>query len=271
MVRSKIKVSETNLDSKIISDNFIFSSAKKSDSITEGIEVFAKVLLIGDSDVGKTALMENLHRGRRSSSSRGTDLSEGQTRRGSESRYIDQPVISTIGVDFKIISALPSQLAILKTRHPELKSISNIKYRIWDASGSERFRPIITNYYRNLDALVVVCDLSDLRSFQNVETWLNDFNEKADQNSNDITTIIVGNKSDLYWKQQISPDELGKLAKRLGLPYLITSAKDYSPEHIIDYLNFNLLGTWQPQIRNQLQIRHDLAIQQSKVQCCAIS
>ncbi|VDD83920.1 unnamed protein product [Mesocestoides corti] len=147
-----------------------------------------KLLLIGDSGVGKSCLLL----------------------RFSDDVYTDN-FISTIGVDFKI-------------RTIELDG-HHVKLQIWDTAGQERFRTMTVAYYRGAHGIIVVYDITSEESFQNVETWLEEIKRYARP---DVTKIVVGNKSDLTDQRVVSYEQGKQFAANLGLQFLETSAKDSS-------------------------------------------
>ena len=100
-------------------------------------EIVLKILLIGDSFVGKTSLLL----------------------RFTEGNFPDSHM-ATIGVDFKE--------KIIKMEDKE------VKLQIWDTSGQERFRSITKNFYKNADGIIFVFDVTNLKTFQNIKDWLND-------------------------------------------------------------------------------------------------
>ena len=65
--------------------------------------------------------------------------------------------------------------------------------QIWDTAGHEKFRTITTSYYRGAHAIVIVFDITDRKSFQQVEKWLSEIDKFAKEN---VLKFIVGNKSD---------------------------------------------------------------------------
>uniref|UniRef100_A0A8C7E6M0 small monomeric GTPase n=1 Tax=Naja naja TaxID=35670 RepID=A0A8C7E6M0_NAJNA len=144
-----------------------------------------KLLLIGDSGVGKTCLLF----------------------RFSEDAF-NTTFISTIGIDFKI-------------RTIELDG-KKIKLQIWDTAGQERFRTITTAYYRGAMGIMLVYDITNEKSFDNIKNWIRNIEEHA---SSDVERMILGNKSDMNDKRQVSKEKGEKLAIDYGIKFLETSAK----------------------------------------------
>jgi len=145
-----------------------------------------KLLLIGDSGVGKSCLLL----------------------RFADDTYTES-YISTIGVDFKI-----------KTIDLDAKTI---KLQIWDTAGQERFRTITSSYYRGAHGIIVVYDTTDLESFNNVKQWLHEIDRYASEN---VNKLLVGNKSDLTSKRAVSFDQAKEFADSLGIEFIETSAKN---------------------------------------------
>uniref|UniRef100_A0A8C1IA84 small monomeric GTPase n=1 Tax=Cyprinus carpio TaxID=7962 RepID=A0A8C1IA84_CYPCA len=144
-----------------------------------------KLLLIGDSGVGKTCLLF----------------------RFSEDAF-NTTFISTIGIDFKI-------------RTIELDG-KKIKLQIWDTAGQERFRTITTAYYRGAMGIMLVYDITNEKSFDNIKNWIRNIEEHA---SSDVERMILGNKCDMNDKRQVSKERGEKLAIDYGIKFLETSAK----------------------------------------------
>lgn len=145
-----------------------------------------KLLLIGDSGVGKSCLLL----------------------RFADDTYTDS-YISTIGVDFKI-------------RTVEVES-KTVKLQIWDTAGQERFRTITSSYYRGAHGIIVVYDCTDQKSFDNLTTWLGEIKKYA---SESVNIILVGNKNDLTDKKVIGTDAALQFATENKLELLEASAKD---------------------------------------------
>jgi small GTP-binding protein len=144
-----------------------------------------KFILIGSSGVGKTAILKRLV----------TDT------------FLDDSQ-STIGVEFET-----TMLNIDNQR---------LKLQIWDTAGQERFRAIAKAYYRSAVGVILVYDLTDRKSFEELGSWLNDIHALCDPNA---VIQLIGNKADLNPKRVVSVQEAENLAKQHNLQYLETSAK----------------------------------------------
>ena len=157
-----------------------------SDLISQDYDYLFKVLLLGDSDVGKSSLIL---------------------------RYTDETfnskLVNSIGVDFK-----------MKKKEIDGKVI---KVQIWDTAGHERFRSITYSYYRGANAIIIVFDLSDKKSFINITEWLKQIGKHAKEN---VFMFLVGNKSDLVDERKVTYEEAKQYADEHELPYIETSAKE---------------------------------------------
>mmetsp|Transcript_94983 Transcript_94983/g.238216 ORF Transcript_94983/g.238216 Transcript_94983/m.238216 type:complete len:200 (+) Transcript_94983:112-711(+) len=144
-----------------------------------------KLLLLGDSAVGKSSLLM----------------------RFCESRFDDNFVL-TIGVDFKW-----KQVD---------RNGRKLKLQVWDTAGQERFRTITPAYYRAAMGVVITYDVTDRATFLHVEYWVAQLADHGDEN---VQKILVGNKSDLADKRKVTTEEAGELAKKFGMAFFETSAK----------------------------------------------
>ena len=145
-----------------------------------------KLLLIGDSGVGKSCLLL----------------------RFADDAYTES-YISTIGVDFKI-----------RTIEVDGKTV---KLQMWDTAGQERFRTITSSYYRGAHGIVVVYDITDAKSFENVGTWLKEIDRYG---SDCVTRLLAGNKCDLASRRAVSTDDARAFAESMGMELIETSAKN---------------------------------------------
>lgn len=93
----------------------------------------------------------------------------------------------------------------------------------WDTAGQERFRTITSSYYRGAHGIIVVYDVTDQESFENVRNWLQEIERYANEN---VNKLLVGNKCDLTSKKVVDYTTAKELADQLGIPFLETSAKN---------------------------------------------
>lgn len=143
-----------------------------------------KVVLIGDSGVGKSNLLSRFTRNEFNLESK-----------------------STIGVEFAT-----------KTIHTDGK---NIKAQIWDTAGQERYRAITSAYYRGAVGALLVYDIAKRITYDNVQRWLKELRDHADQT---IVIMLVGNKKDLRHMRQVQTDEAKEFCKKNKLFFIETSA-----------------------------------------------
>ncbi|KAG0369572.1 small GTPase [Gamsiella multidivaricata] len=147
-----------------------------------------KVVLIGDSGVGKSNLVSRFTRNEFNLESK-----------------------STIGVEFT-------------TRSIQVDA-KTIKAQIWDTAGQERYRAITSAYYRGAVGALLVYDIAKHATYENVGRWLKELRDHADTN---IVIMLVGNKSDLRHLRAVPTDEAKQFAAENGLSFIETSALDSS-------------------------------------------
>ncbi|KAJ8347808.1 hypothetical protein SKAU_G00263970 [Synaphobranchus kaupii] len=146
-----------------------------------------RLIVIGDSTVGKSCLL------RRFTEGKFTDISD-----------------PTVGVDFF-------------ARLVEIEPGKRIKLQLWDTAGQERFRSITRSYYRNSVGGLLVFDLTNRRSFEHLKDWLEE--AKMHVQPFQIVFLLVGHKCDLVQLRQVSREEAEKVALAFGMKYIETSAK----------------------------------------------
>lgn len=144
-----------------------------------------KLLLIGNSSVGKSCILL----------------------RFSDNIFNDN-FLPTIGVDFKI-------------RTFDLQS-KTIKMQIWDTAGQERFKTITSSYYRGAHGVILVYDITDRQSFNDLENWQTETEKHA---SEDIVKMLIGNKNDLESSRVVTFNEGKSYAMANGMEFIETSAK----------------------------------------------
>ncbi|KAM8807391.1 ras-related protein Rab-15 [Eudromia elegans] len=147
-------------------------------------DVLFRLLLLGDSGVGKTCLL---------------------------CRFTDNEFhpahISTIGVDFK-----------MKTI--EVDGVK-VRIQIWDTAGQERYQTITKQYYRRAQGIFLVYDIGSERSYQHVMKWASDVDEYAPDG---VQKILIGNKADEEHKRQVAKEQGLQLAREYGMDFYETSA-----------------------------------------------
>ncbi|GAB4819469.1 hypothetical protein N2152v2_006515 [Parachlorella kessleri] len=151
-------------------------------------DLLMKIVLVGDSGVGKTNILSRFTRNEFNASSK-----------------------PTIGVEFAT-----------KTLHMDGKVL---KAQIWDTAGQERYRAITNAYYRGAVGALLVYDVTRQSSFDNVKRWMDELSEHADSS---LVVMLVGNKTDLGQQRVISTQSAKKVAEREGLLFIETSAMDGS-------------------------------------------
>ena len=149
-------------------------------------DIVYKVILIGDSGVGKTATMERYLKG-----------------------HFANEYSSTIGIDFgvKIVN----------------KDNRNIKLQMWDTAGQDKFKSLISTYFRNVNVVLLVYSIKNMQSFINLKFWYEEFKSKAVGNE---IIFVIGNKLDGSHTERIVSTEDGRhYAKRIGAEFFEVSAK----------------------------------------------
>ncbi|OMO96964.1 Small GTPase superfamily [Corchorus olitorius] len=158
-----------------------------------------KLLLIGDSGVGKSCLLLRFSDGSFTTS-----------------------FITTIGIDFKI-------------RTIELDG-KRIKLQIWDTAGQERFRTITTAYYRGAMGILLVYDVTDESSFNNIRNWIRNIEQHASDN---VNKILVGNKADMDESKRAVPTSKGQaLADEYGIKFFETVSCMFAAKWILFLLGW---------------------------------
>lgn len=145
-----------------------------------------KVVVVGESSVGKTAIVTRLVSG-----------------------VFKEECNTTIGVEFKSYTVQAQG--------------ETVKLHIWDTAGQEKFRSVSKAYFRNALGALLVFDISQKDTFTKIETWATDLTTLCVPNA---YIILVGNKSDLEDKREVSSEEAKQLAERCNMEYIETSAKD---------------------------------------------
>ena len=155
-------------------------------------KIFYKVILIGDSLVGKTCLFKKLTKG-----------------------IYTNKNISTIGMDQKTISATIKVKE--KSETEEEKEVEkNFTINLWDTAGQERFRSITSGYFKESHGLILLYDITNRTSFDNLEKWMESVNETLGT-SNKYAVILMGNKADLEEKRKVTYEEAEDKCKKYNI------------------------------------------------------
>ncbi|CAH1993206.1 unnamed protein product [Acanthoscelides obtectus] len=143
-------------------------------------------MLLGDSGVGKTCILMRFREG----------------------RFLAGNFISTVGVDFRT----------------KVVSIDNtkVKLQIWDTAGQERFRSVTHAYYRDAHALLLLYDVTNKTSYDNIRAWLGEIKEYA---QDDVVIMLLGNKADCGSERAVRREEGERLAREYNVAFMETSAK----------------------------------------------
>ena len=128
------------------------------------------------------------------------------------------------------VTHMPTIGVQYKQKLIELEDNSLLKVQIWDTAGTERFRTITPVYYRNVDGVLLVFDITDAASFETINYWVEELNDKADIAS--IELMLVGNKNDLEQARQIQKSKAEQMAQKIGISYCETSAKNYDSTQV---------------------------------------
>jgi Ras-related protein Rab-18 len=154
---------------------------------TENPVYNVKLLLIGNSSVGKSSLL---------------------LRFADETWLTEDEASATIGVDFRVCKM-------------EVKG-KRVKLNIWDTAGQERFRTITSSYYRGAQGVILVYDVSSRETFEALPRW---FSELETYVSSSVVKILVGNKIDKEFSRTVSEEEGKSFARRMSTLFVESSAK----------------------------------------------
>ncbi|XP_040917982.1 ras-related protein Rab-26-like isoform X2 [Toxotes jaculatrix] len=97
-----------------------------------------------------------------------------------------------------------------------------VKLQIWDTAGQERFRSVTHAYYRDAHALLLLYDVTNKTSFDNIQAWLTEIHEYTQQ---DVVLMLLGNKADATHDRVVKREDGERLAKEFGVPFMETSAR----------------------------------------------
>ena len=156
-------------------------------NLNEDYDMILKIILIGDSGVGKTNILSQYLK-----------------------KQFNQDSLATVGVEFgsKIV---------------EIEKVK-IKAQIWDTAGQERYRSITTSYYKGAKGAFIVYDVTRFSSFETVERWISELKNATEEK---ISIVMIGNKIDLKNNREVKTEDGEAKAISLGISFFETSAMDY--------------------------------------------
>ncbi|KAH8379489.1 hypothetical protein KR009_005290 [Drosophila setifemur] len=153
----------------------------------EDFDLMGKVIMLGDSGVGKTSLLIRFRDG----------------------RYVPSYFLSTVGIDFR------NKVVVVDG--------TRVKLQIWDTAGQERFRSVTHAYYRDAHALLLLYDVTNKTTYDNIRAWLGEIREYAQE---DVVIVLIGNKADCSGSErQVKREDGERLGREHNVPFMETSAK----------------------------------------------
>ena len=147
-----------------------------------------QILLIGDSLVGKTCLIQRYANG-----------------------IFKEDYITTVGLDYYTKQEMINNL--------------NVSVKLWDTAGQERFKALTPSFFRNAEGVVIAYDVTNSESFDNLKFWISSIKTNLFEKNIFIPIIVIGNKIDLEDMRDISKDVASAFAKENNFKYFETSAK----------------------------------------------
>ncbi|XP_015431502.1 PREDICTED: ras-related protein Rab-37 [Dufourea novaeangliae] len=182
---------------EVFAENYGYSTTTASrdyDNVRSGLKrskeedsgMAHKTILLGDSGVGKTSLLVQFDTG----------------------RFQHGNFAATVGIGF--------------TNKVVVVDDTSVKLQIWDTAGQERFRSVTHAYYRDAHALLLLYDVTNKTSYDNIRAWLSEIREHANE---DVVIMLLGNKSDCGTERVVKREDGERLAQEYKVPFMETSAK----------------------------------------------
>ena len=190
-----------------------------------------KILILGDSNSGKTSLLDRL-----------------------VNNQFMNCYISTIGIDFNVKTI-------------KLDDQTKVKLQIWDSCGQERFRSLTRSYYRNSSAFIICYDITSLKSFENAKFWIGEIEKYVD--NPDVIQILVGTKNDLDGFRQIKYEDGVNYANSIGIDFIETSSKnDLNVKELFYHLSSELNKTKKKLKDERIGIMEEVNNNKRRKSCC---
>ena len=185
-----------------------------------------KILLLGDSTVGKTCFLL----------------------RYTDDTFLDLHM-ATIGLDYRLKTMI-------------LDDQKMVKVQLWDTAGQDKFRAITRNYYKGARGIILIYDVTNIKSYENIKKWINEIKEEISEN---ITIVLIGNKIDNENQRKISREQGEKLANDYNVTFFETSAKTGQG------INESVFYLVQKIVENDPELKKrgkNLKIKHKKKNCC---
>ena len=185
-----------------------------------------KILLLGDSTVGKTCFLL----------------------RYTDDTFLDLHM-ATIGLDYRLKTMI-------------LDDQKMVKVQLWDTAGQDKFRAITRNYYKGARGIILIYDVTNIKSYENIKKQINEIKEEISEN---ITIVLIGNKIDNENQRKISKEQGEKLANDYNVTFFETSAKTGQG------INESVFYLVQKIVENDPELKKrgkNLKIKNKKKSCC---
>ena len=147
-----------------------------------------QLLIIGDSTVGKTSILSRYTNGE-----------------------FNPHYLATVGLDF--------------FKKDEVFNGKTIRIKIWDTAGQERYKSLTQGYFRNAEGIMIVYDVTNAVSFENLKYWIQSIKTHIDIDKGEVPAIIIGNKIDIF-EREVKKEDAEAFAKEQKFKYFETSAKN---------------------------------------------
>ena len=197
--------------------------------MTDNFDLTLKILIVGDSSVGKTNFIN----------------------RFIENKF-NNNYMTTSGID-------------LKTANLEIKN-KNIRIQIWDTAGQEKYKAITKNLFLKVMGAIIIFDITNEKSFNNLKNWVQMVKEECGPH---MTIIIVGNKNDLIEQRKINEEEVIAYANKQKLDYIETSCKTgENVKKAVTILCEKILETKEINEDPSFILDNTIFLNQKKKKCC---
>ena len=166
---------------------YLFIYLNKLHNMNANYDEKVQLLIIGDMTVGKTSILT----------------------RFTENKF-SQNYLATVGLDFF-------------TKDVDFTNLNRrVRIKIWDSAGQERFRSLTQSFFRNANGIIIVYDISNYETFENLKYWIQSINTQL--GDTEIHIIVIGNKEDL--KREVNKEDAENFCKEKGYKYFEVSAKE---------------------------------------------